>query len=105
MNKLVDGSLVNLVSNSYGDIGEDISAGTKTEFDQIATQAAATGIGLYFSSGDDGDNTDSLSQPASMRPPAPAALIRAVRRERVISSLMAWTSDAPAFPARPASVR
>ncbi len=63
LNNLVDGSLVNLVSNSYGDLGEDVSASTKTEFDQIATQAAAQGIGLYFSSGDNGDETDSLAQP------------------------------------------
>jgi subtilase family serine protease len=63
LNNLVDGSLVNMVSNSYGDLGEDISPGTKVEFDQIATQAAAQGIGLYFSSGDDGDETDNLAQP------------------------------------------
>jgi subtilase family serine protease len=51
------------VSNSYGDLGEDIDPGTKTEFDQIATQAASQGIGLYFSSGDDGDESANLTQP------------------------------------------
>ena len=65
LNNLVDGSLVDMVSNSYGDIGEDISPGIKKEFDQIATQAAAQGIGLYFSSGDDGDETDNLAQPST----------------------------------------
>jgi subtilase family serine protease len=63
LNNLIDGNLVNLVSNSYGDLGEDVSPGTKKEFDQVATQAAAQGIGLYFSSGDDGDETDNLAQP------------------------------------------
>jgi subtilase family serine protease len=63
LNNLVDGSLVNLVSNSYGDLGEDIPPGFKTEFDQIATQAAAQGIGLYFSSGDSGDESGDLSRP------------------------------------------
>jgi subtilase family serine protease len=63
LNNLVDGSLVNMVSNSYGDLGEDIAPDTKAEFDQIATQAAAQGIGLYFSSGDSGDETGSLPQP------------------------------------------
>ena len=63
LNNLVDGSLVNMVSNSYGDLGEDIDPGTKAEFDQIATQAASQGIGLYFSSGDAGDDSAVLSQP------------------------------------------
>ena len=38
LNNLVDGDLVDLVSNSYGNLGEDIPAGTKAEFDQIATR-------------------------------------------------------------------
>jgi subtilase family serine protease len=63
LNNLVDGNLVNMVSNSYGDLGEDIDPGTKTEFDQIATQAASQGIGLYFSSGDSGDESAALPQP------------------------------------------
>ena len=60
LNTLVDGHLVDLVSNSYGNLGENVSDSAKTEFDQIATQAAATGIGLYFSSGDSGDESGNL---------------------------------------------
>ncbi len=63
LNNLVDGNKVDMVSNSYGDIGEDISKALKKEFDQIANQAAVQGIGLYFSSGDDGDETGNLSRP------------------------------------------
>ena len=62
LNKLVDHELVDLVSNSYGNLGEDIP-GTVKEFDAIANQAAATGIGLYFSSGDSGDEATNLGHP------------------------------------------
>jgi subtilase family serine protease len=65
LNKLVDGELVDLVSNSYGDLGENISKDTKNEFDAIANQAAATGIGLYFSSGDSGDEATNLGVPST----------------------------------------
>jgi subtilase family serine protease len=62
LNNLVDGQLVDMVSNSYGNLGENVA---HDEFDQIATQAAATGIGLYFSSGDDGDESGNLGSPAT----------------------------------------
>jgi subtilase family serine protease len=63
LNKLVDNQLVDLVSNSYGDLGEDINPDSVAEFDAIANQAAATGIGLYFSSGDSGDEATNLGHP------------------------------------------
>jgi subtilase family serine protease len=63
LNNLVDGHLVDMVSNSYGNRGENVTESAKTEFDQIATQAAATGIGLYFSSGDNGDDSGQLPRP------------------------------------------
>ena len=65
LNKLVDGELVDLVSNSYGNLGESVSQNAKDEFDAIANQAAATGIGLYFSSGDSGDEATNLGTPAT----------------------------------------
>ncbi len=57
LNKLVDGHLVDMVSNSYGNAGENIPASEIKAFDAIATQAGAQGIGLYFSSGDEGDES------------------------------------------------
>jgi subtilase family serine protease len=63
LNNLVDGSLVDMVSNSYGDLGEDVPGAIRHEFDHIATQAAAQGIGLYFSSGDSGDESGNIRRP------------------------------------------
>ncbi len=65
---LIDGNQVNLISNSYGNLGETaIPADERAIFDAIATQAAAQGIGLYFSSGDSGDEfamgAGNLTQP------------------------------------------
>ena len=48
---------VSIVSNSYGVPGEELeSAADIAVAHRIAVQAAAEGIGFYFSSGDDGDN-------------------------------------------------
>jgi len=64
LNDVVAGGLADMVSNSYGDAGEDIPAEEVAAFTQIATQAAIEGIGLYFSSGDSGDEADNLGQPS-----------------------------------------
>lgn len=57
MNKVVDGHLADIVSNSYGYGGEALPAGyIKPQLD-TQIQAAAEGISLFFSSGDDGDET------------------------------------------------
>jgi len=60
LNYVVDHHVAQIVSNSYGDAGEDIPADEVTAFDTIAQSAAAEGIGLYFSSGDDGDEVADL---------------------------------------------
>ena len=65
LNNLIDANVVNMVSNSYGNQGEDVPPAEVTEFDQIATQAAAQGIGLYFSSGDAGDESQNLGTPST----------------------------------------
>lgn len=60
LSKILDGQLANIVSNSYGHVGEAVAP------DQLAgevhqhLQAAAEGIGLYFSSGDRGDEKKAL---------------------------------------------
>jgi len=40
-----------MVSNSYGNAGEEVPATTIQAFNQIAVQAVLEGIGVYFSSG------------------------------------------------------
>jgi len=57
MSKILDGGLANIVSNSYGDQGEDVGADVVAGETNIQLQAAGEGIGLYFSSGDSGDET------------------------------------------------
>jgi len=57
---ILDGGLAQIVSNSYGDLGEGATAKEVAAEDAAYKQAAVQGIGLYFSSGDDGDETDNL---------------------------------------------
>jgi len=47
-----------VISNSWGDTLGDLfaDAATKTAFDDVFTLAASKGVGVLFSSGDDGDN-------------------------------------------------
>jgi subtilase family serine protease len=65
--KVVDGHLADIITNSWGDNAGDVldDAGTRAAFDNIALMAAGTGISLMFSSGDNGDEftTVGLSVP------------------------------------------
>jgi subtilase family serine protease len=54
----VDGSLSQIISNSYGTAGEKIAPSGFAAWEAVFQQAAAMGIGSYFSSGDCGDNKD-----------------------------------------------
>jgi subtilase family serine protease len=58
LNDLVDGHKADIVSNSYGNLGESTAA-DRNATGRILTQAAAEGIGFYFSSGDSGDESSS----------------------------------------------
>ncbi|MDQ2721714.1 MAG: protease pro-enzyme activation domain-containing protein [Actinomycetota bacterium] len=60
LNSIVATHSADIVSNSYGDAGEDLPVTLIQEFNQIAVQAAMEGIGLYFSSGDSGDEVAHL---------------------------------------------
>jgi subtilase family serine protease len=64
LNTVVSKNLAQVVSNSYGDLGEDIPADEVRAFESIAIQAALQGIGLYFSSGDSGDEVANLGTPS-----------------------------------------
>jgi subtilase family serine protease len=56
LNTIISGHLSNIISNSWSDNGEDIPASEFNEFNKLSIQAVLQGIGMYFSSGDDGDN-------------------------------------------------
>jgi subtilase family serine protease len=64
INWIIQNHAADLVSNSYGDEGE---AGLGSELNKehsLFLQAAVEGIGFYFSSGDDGDDTDDPTVPS-----------------------------------------
>ena len=55
LNHVVDRHLANIVTNSYGWNTEILPKGYIKPYEDTMIQAVAEGIGLYFSSGDDGD--------------------------------------------------
>lgn len=64
MSKILDHKLATIVSNSYGNEGETLSANAVAGEVNIQLQAAGEGIGLYFSSGDSGDESINLGYTA-----------------------------------------
>ena len=60
MNHVVDRHLASIVTNSYGFSTEALPKGQIKPFQQTLIQAAAEGIGVYFSSGDNGDETANM---------------------------------------------
>jgi subtilase family serine protease len=60
MNHVVDRHLASIVTNSYGFSTEALPKGQIKPFQQTLIQAAAEGIGVYFSSGDNGDETTNM---------------------------------------------
>ena len=71
MNHVVDRHLAQIVTNSYGFSTELLPPGYVKPFEDTLIQAAAEGIGVYFSSGDNGDETVNVS--ASRRRTGPAS--------------------------------
>jgi len=64
LNYVVAGRLADVVSNSYGDLGEDgIPADEIQAYNQIAIQGALQGMTINFSSGDSGDEVANVGQP------------------------------------------
>ena len=57
---VVDNHLAQIVSNSYGFNGENLPFGFINPLNDTFIQAVAEGIGVYFSSGDFGDETQVL---------------------------------------------
>jgi subtilase family serine protease len=58
LNKLIDGHKADIISNSWGDTGEDVDPVTLAAYHSVFVQAALEGIGVFFSSGDNGDEVD-----------------------------------------------
>jgi subtilase family serine protease len=72
LNTVIDGHLADIVTNSWGGIDEtNGSPELDAAYEQAFSQAAATGIGFYFSSGDSGDGS-SASPDGNPTPEAPA---------------------------------
>ena len=64
LNLVISKNLAQIVSNSYGDLGEDIAPDEVAAFQDIAIQGVLQGIGVYFSSGDSGDEVADLGFPS-----------------------------------------
>jgi subtilase family serine protease len=64
LNTVVAQHLAQIVTNSYGDQGEDIPPSLVRAFQRIAIDAVLDGIGVYFSSGDSGDEAANLGTPS-----------------------------------------
>jgi subtilase family serine protease len=64
MSKILDNKLATIVSNSYGNVGEAVPADVIQGEVNLQLQAAGEGIGLYFSSGDNGDEVANLGFPS-----------------------------------------
>ncbi|HEY5474073.1 MAG TPA: S53 family peptidase, partial [Candidatus Limnocylindrales bacterium] len=60
MNHVVDRGLAQIVTNSYGFPTEFLPRGYVKPLEDTLVQAAAEGIGVYFSSGDNGDETSTM---------------------------------------------
>jgi subtilase family serine protease len=77
LNYVVDRHTASIVTNSYGWNGEFLPGGFVKPVEQTLIQAAIEGIGVYFSSGDNGDET-SLLGVASADFPASSPWVTAV---------------------------
>ena len=58
VNDIVDRHQADIISNSYGDLGEDVDPVEVRAETAVYIQAALEGIGVFFSSGDSGDEVD-----------------------------------------------
>ena len=78
LNHVVDQHLANIVTNSYGFIGEALPAGFIKPYEQTIEQGVIEGIGIYFSSGDFGDNSILFGLAPTANWPASSPFVTAV---------------------------
>ncbi len=72
LNHVVDRHLADIVTNSYGWSTELLPPGFYKPYEDTIVQGVAEGIGIYFSSGDSGDETAGTANPAIATPDWPA---------------------------------
>jgi subtilase family serine protease len=72
LNSVVQTHSADLISNSYGYLGEDVPPATMKLDNSLFVQAAAEGIGVYYSSGDSGDEL-AIGNTTSAQPDFPAS--------------------------------
>ncbi len=75
LNTIVDGHLAQIISNSWGGVGEPnpkLDSDLLHSYQQTFVQAVLQGIGVFFSSGDGGDEVDNTTPP-SRTPDFPAS--------------------------------
>ena len=70
LNTIIDGHRADIISNSWGDLGEEVDPVILSTYHTAFVQAAIEGIGVFFSSGDSGDEVDTIG---SREPDYPAA--------------------------------
>lgn len=64
LSNIIDNHRATIITNSWGELGEDLSMAESVYEITQTLQAAGEGIGTYFSSGDDGDDSVDLEQTA-----------------------------------------
>ncbi|MER5887951.1 S53 family peptidase [Streptomyces sp. NPDC001941] len=77
LNKVVDGRLADIVSNSWGDIEANETPDVAAAYDRTFKLGAIEGIGFYFSSGDNGDEVANTGK-KQVDTPANSAWVTAV---------------------------
>jgi subtilase family serine protease len=70
LNHVVDAHLANIVTNSYGFVTELLPRGYVYSVNNTLIQAAIEGIGVYFSSGDEGDDSSVVGFATPSFPPS-----------------------------------
>ena len=70
LSSILDTRSDTIVSNSYGNLGEAVPADAIKGQENQHLQAVAEGIGLYYSSGDSGDETPNGLTPSPTTRPA-----------------------------------
>jgi subtilase family serine protease len=72
LQQVIDGHLADIVSNSWGTGGGDLllSPGYRRHFDNLLLMAAGTGVGVQFSTGDEGDEFTTLGMTVADYPPS-----------------------------------
>ena len=79
LNTIVDRRRADIITNSWGDLGEDVPPDVLRAYTATFVQAALEGIGVFYSSGDDGDDsTDTANGAPAVDFPASHPLVTAV---------------------------